>query len=141
MKKVFNILIADRNPHVREFIKREMMAEGYQVRLAENGRQLIKSIYRHEELHLLIMDPDLPDIDMPSLIKKLNDRVPFLPVVVHTFISDSAEYAELLREFPLVEKGGSSIESLKKIVSHIAHYQYPKETMPEMNCRNQRLER
>ena len=119
MKKAFNILVADRNPHVREFIKREMMTDGYQVCLAANGVQLIKSIYGHEELHLLIMDPDLPDVDILSLLKKLNDRVPFLPVVVHTFISDYAKYAELLHEFPFVEKKGNSIEHLKKVVSHI----------------------
>lgn len=131
VKKVFNILIADRNPHVREFLKREMMADGYQVRLAENGRQLIKSVYRHEHVHLLIVDPDLPDVDVSSLIIKLNNRIPFLPVVIHTFLSNYADYSEVLQDFPFVEKRGSSVEHLKKIVSDILRQQYSEETTPD----------
>jgi len=119
VKKEFNILIADRNPHVREFLKREMMTDGYQVRLAENGRQLLKWVYRHEHLDLLIVDPDLPDIDVLSLVTKLRDRIPFLPVVVHTFLSDYSDHLDVLQSFPFVEKKGSSIEHLKKVVFDI----------------------
>ena len=109
------------------------MTDGYQVRLAENGRQLIKTVYYHEHLHLLIMDPDLPDIDVSSLMKKLNDRIPFLPVVVHTFPSDYAEYSEVLKDFPFVEKKGSSIEHLKQVVSDILQKQYSGHTQAEKN--------
>ena len=116
MKQVFNILIADRNPHVREFLKREMMADGYQVRLAENGRQLLKLVYHHDHLDLLIVDPDLPDIDVSSLLTKLQNRIPSLPVVVHTFLSDYSDHPDVLQAFPFVEKKGSSIERLKKVV-------------------------
>ena len=119
MKKEFNILIADRNPHVREFLKREMMTDGYQVRLAENGRQLLKWVYHHEHLDLLIVDPDLPDIDVLSLVTKLRDRIPFLPVVVHTFLLDYSDHLDVLQSFPFVEKKGSSIEHLKKVVFDI----------------------
>ena len=119
MKQEVYILIADRNPHVREFIKREMMADGYRVRLAENGRQLLKWIYHNERLDLLIVDPDLPDIDVSSLLTKLQDRIPFLPVVVHTFLSDYSDHLDVLQSFPFVEKKGSSIEHLKKVVFDI----------------------
>ena len=121
MKTSFHILIADRNPHVREFLRREMLAEGYQVRLAENGRELSKWAFHNEKLDLVIVDPDLPDIDVPSLLKKLKDRIPFVPIVVHTFMTDYTEYALLLQNIPVVEKRGSSIERLKKLVFEILH--------------------
>lgn len=38
----FTILIADRNSNVREFLKREMMTEGYRVRLAKDSREVLK---------------------------------------------------------------------------------------------------
>jgi len=122
------MLIADRNPHVREFLKREMVAEGYQVRLAENGRQLLKWVYHHEHLDLLIMDTDLPDIDVSSLLEKLHDRIPFLPLVIHAFLSDYADNSDVLKDFPFVEKEGSSVERLKKVVSALLQKHYSKQT-------------
>jgi DNA-binding NtrC family response regulator len=98
-----------------------MTADGYRVRLAENGRQLLQWVYHNERLDLLIMDPDLPDIDVSFLLTKLQNRVPFLPVVVHTFLSDYSEYSDVLRAFPFVEKKGSSVEHLKKIVHDILY--------------------
>ena len=128
MKQEVYILIADRNPHVREFIKREMMADGYRVRLAENGRQLLKWIYHNERLDLLIVDPDLPDIDVSSLLTKLQNRIPFLPVVVHTFLSDYSDHLDVFQSFPFVEKKGSSIEHLKKVVHDILYESYSRQT-------------
>ena len=119
MKQKFNLLIADRNRHVRVFLKREMMADGYHVRLAENGRQLLKWAYHHEHFDLLIMDLNLPDIDVSSLLTKLQNRIPLLPVVVHTFLSDYSDHLDVLQAFPFVERKGSSIECLKKGVCDI----------------------
>ena len=121
MKKIFNILIADRNPHVREFLKREITADGYQVRLAENGRQLIKCMFSKEPIDLLIVDPDLPDTDIASLFSKLRDQAPFLPMVIHTFLSEYTDHLKVFHEIPFVEKQGSSIDQLKKLIFRILH--------------------
>ncbi len=119
MKQKFNILIADRNPHVREFLKRELSAEGYRVLLAENGRQLIKLALNNRNIDLLIMDPDLPDTDISSLLTELRNRIRLLPVVVHTFLSDYTEHADLWDKIHFIEKRGSSVEHLKKVVFDI----------------------
>ncbi|PQP34472.1 hypothetical protein C6A37_07610, partial [Desulfobacteraceae bacterium SEEP-SAG9] len=119
MKEEFNILITDRNPHVREYLKREMVAEGYRVRLAKTGREVIKWVYHHDPLDLLILDPDLPDTTIVSLFEKLQNRIPALPVVVHTFLSDSVDFATGSIEVVFVEKSGSSVENLKRPVADI----------------------
>ena len=121
MEKEFTILVADRNRHVREFLKREMMAEGYRVRLAKNGREALKWIYHHEPLDLLILDLDLPDVSELAILKKLDDRVPALPVVVHTLLSDYANHPALSGAAAFVEKAGNSIERLKKVVFETLH--------------------
>lgn len=121
LKQQFKILIADRNPHVRKFLKREMTADGYQVRLAENGRQLLKWVFSKEPIDLLIVDPDLPDVDIASLFSKLRDRIPFLPMVIHSFLSDYTDHSDVFYEISFVEKQGSSIDHLKKAVFEILH--------------------
>ncbi|MGD8549699.1 MAG: response regulator [Desulfobacterales bacterium] len=119
MDKEFKILIADRNQHVREFLKRELMAEGYRVGLAKNVQEVLKKVYHSENLDLLILDPDLPGAEILSLFKKLQDRIPVLPVVVHTYLKDYTNHTDILNDVAFVEKSGSSIESLKKMVCEI----------------------
>ncbi len=119
LKRQFNLLIADRNPHVRDFLKREMAAAGYQVRLAENARQLIKWLFNNELIDLLILDPDLPDTDITSLFRKLRDRIPNLPIVIHTYISDYNDHPDVFQKTLFVEKEGNSIDHLKKVVFEI----------------------
>jgi DNA-binding NtrC family response regulator len=119
VEKEFKILVADRNQHVREFLKRELMAEGYGVRLAKNVQEVLKKVYHTETLDLLILDPDLPGTDKLALLKKLQNRIPALPVVVHTYLSDYNDYTNELSKLAFVEKCGSSVESLKKMVHEI----------------------
>ena len=119
MEKEFKILVADRNQHVREFLKRELMAEGYRVRLAKNVQEVLKQVYHSETLDLLILDPDLPGTDKLALLKKLQNRIPALPVVVHTYLADYTDYTNELSKLAFVEKSGSSVESLKKMVHEI----------------------
>jgi DNA-binding NtrC family response regulator len=119
VEKEFKILVADRNQHVREFLKRELTAEGYRVWLAKNVQEVLKKVYYPETLDLLILDPDLPGIDKLVLLKKLQNRIPALPVVVHTYLADYTDYMNELSNLPFVEKSGSSVENLKKMVYEI----------------------
>lgn len=119
MKKEFKILIADRNSNVRDFLKREMTAAGYTVELAENGREVLKRAYHRDPIDLLILDPDLPDAEESLLLKKLRLKTPYLPVVLHTFFSDYITTSKIFDPTVFVEKGGNSIEQLKKVIAGI----------------------
>lgn len=119
LKKEFKILIADRNSNVRDFLKREMTAEGYTVELAENGREVLKWAYHREPIDILILDPDLPDAEESLLLKKLRQKTPYLPVVLHTFFSDYINASKIFDPTVFVEKGGNSIEQLKKVIAGI----------------------
>ena len=117
MEKKFTILIADRNLHVRNLLKREMVAEGYRVRLAESGRDVLKWSYDYSPPDLLILDPDLPDIDESALFARLADRIPTLPMVIHTLLSDYTTSKRISGIVAFVEKSGSSMENLKQVVA------------------------
>jgi CheY-like chemotaxis protein len=109
-------LIADRNPHVRRFLKRELEAEGYRIRLAESGVEVLKWAFHPDLLDLIILDPDLPDTVAGQLMDKLKDRIPPIKVVIHAFLSDYAAPHDKLSADAYIEKGGNSIESLKKVI-------------------------
>jgi CheY-like chemotaxis protein len=109
-------LIADRNPHVRRFLKRELEAEGYRIRLAESGIEVLKWAFHPDPLDLIILDPDLPDTGAGQLIDKLKDRIPPLKVVIHAFLSDYAAPHDTLSADAFIEKGGNSSEALKKVL-------------------------
>ena len=116
MKQEFTLLIADRNPHVRMFLQREMTAAGYRVRLADTGREVLKRAFQGEPLDLIILDPDLPDADEAHVLEHLLDRIPVLPVVVHTYPPEHGSDSKDMNDVIFVEKKGSSVERLKQVV-------------------------
>jgi len=116
MKDQFTILIADRNSNVRRFLQREMAAAGYRVRLADSAGEVLKCAFRHEPLDLVILDPDLPGAEDTSLLRHLFDRIPALPVIVHSYPADYDSETAHPGKAIFVEKRGNSIERLKQIV-------------------------
>ena len=116
MSTLKHILIADRNPHVRRFLKRELEAEGYRIRLAESGIEVLKWAFHPDPLDLIILDPDLPDTVAGQLMDKLKDRIPPLKIVIHAFLSDYAAPHDTLSADAFIEKGGNSSETLKKVI-------------------------
>ena len=118
-REPFTILIADRNPNVRELLKREMTAEGYRVLQAKDRREVLKQAFSRTPLDLLIFDLDLPDAGELEIFEKLSDRIPQLPVVLHSFRTDRDKFPEADRATVFVEKRGNSVERLKEVVAEI----------------------
>lgn len=85
------ILIADRNRHVREFLRRELMIEGYQVEVARDGREVLQMLYGQNPPDLLILDLELPYVTELKVLELLQEKLPSLPVVIHSFPLDSEQ--------------------------------------------------
>ena len=125
MQDAFTILIADRNPNVRELLKRELVAEGYRVLLAKSGREVLGCM---EDASggpdLLIVDPDLPDMDEISLPQAMRTRAPGLPVVIHTFLADYIHPPAVPNSAAVVEKDGRHVDRLKSVVHDLLTRSY-----------------
>ena len=103
MKRPFTILIADRNPHIREFLKREFTADGFLVPIAKSGQEVLRLVFSHGHLDLLVLDPDLPDAGELDILEQLQRRIPTLPVVVRTYLDEYLKHESRLCAHVFVE--------------------------------------
>ncbi len=120
------ILIADRNRHVREFLRRELGAEGYQVEVARDGRELLSLICGDDPPHLVILDLEIPYLDELEIWTRLQDRQPPLPVVIHTFLPEFPTQLTVPLAAAFLEKKGDTDE-LKAVVAEVIHRYYPQQ--------------
>lgn len=119
METSWKILVADRNPHIRKFLKRELAGAGYNVWIAENAKELLRHVYGNRQINLLVLDPDFPGIDATDLYQKLAVQQPQLPVVLHG-ISRTDDHVDVAGKSVLrIEKNGSSVEVLKQTIRDI----------------------
>jgi DNA-binding NtrC family response regulator len=93
-----------------------MTLAGYRVLLAKNTREVIKWTFHHDLLDLIVLDPDLPDSEDTRLLDDILDRIPALPVIVHTYRSEYGSNSLNMKSVVFVEKCGSSVEHLKRVV-------------------------
>ncbi|MFZ5571554.1 MAG: response regulator [Thermodesulfobacteriota bacterium] len=126
----FTILIADRNPHVRELLKRELTDSGYRIHLAKTAQEVVDVAFRSEPPDLLILDPDLPDNGRLSPLRKLKECAPALPLVLHLHSPDTTAGLEGLLVCGIIEKTGNSIENVKKTVAELFNRRNTSENPP-----------
>jgi len=120
MNDQITILIADRNSHVRMFLMRELMAEGYRVVLAATAENVLKTVFTRDDIDLLILDPHLPGVDAPIILENLIDRIPVLPIVLHTHRRLEEENLPLDEKwYVIIEKAGNSVEHIKEAIQRL----------------------
>jgi DNA-binding response OmpR family regulator len=128
------ILIADRNRHVREFLRRELLAEGYRVEVARDGRELLGQLDGDDPPQLLILDLEIPYLDELQVWARLKDCQPPLPVVIHTFLPEYPTNLTLPLAAVFLEKKGDT-DQLKSVVAEVIRKNYPKGAAAPRNVR------
>ena len=124
MKQPFTILIADRNRHVREFLRRELEAEGYRVRIAKDGQKLLMMVNLDDPPDLVILDPEIPYLGEMAILDQIKEKDPPLPVIFHTFPGEYEGHPYIERLGAFVEKKGN-IDHLKEAVIRVLTTCYP----------------
>jgi CheY-like chemotaxis protein len=122
----FTILITDRNPHIREFLRRELLSAGYRVELAKDGREVLRMTRIDDSPDLLILDLEIPHVNGLEILEQLQDRRPMLPVVIHTFLTEYANHPAVQKAAGFVEKTGNNIDTLKAVIVRALGNWYPK---------------
>jgi len=113
-KKHHLILIVDRNPHVRGYLKREMLTAGYRVKLAGSCREVIETINGPQHIDGMIVDPDLPGTETEALMGTLRLHTRDIPVIIHSLMHKTVNGFFFRPGEILVQKDGASAEHLKQ---------------------------
>ncbi|RLA86950.1 MAG: hypothetical protein DRG58_11395 [Deltaproteobacteria bacterium] len=124
VKGKFRILIADRNPYVRQFLRRELIAEGYQATVAKDGREVLSVINSSEAPDILILDLDTPYIFELSLLELLHEDHPDLPIIIQSWPAPELNHLKMPSGVAFLENK-EDIELLKKTIKEVIEKKYP----------------
>lgn len=125
MKTSFTILIADRNPRIRQFLEREFVSEGYRVLLARDGSELAATIVQDDTIDLLIVDDEITTQGGAQLVQLLSRQAPTVPFIIHSYQIGGADPPIGTAGATVVKKTGS-LEELKGSVKQLLGNRYPR---------------
>ncbi len=125
MRKNITILIADRNPHVREFLSHELRSEGYRVEEAKDGREVLRTIQNDRPQDLLILDIDMPYVSGLTILEDIQRRESPLPVIIHTYLTEYEKHPAVQKAAGFWEKRGNNIDGFKASVAEVLSKWYP----------------
>ena len=114
MNNEYVILVADRNPRIRNFLQRELGSEGHRVYTAESVDQLKQWFHRPSRLDALVIDPDMPGLGSKTHLPDLLQMRPKLAIIFHCLIKDGFEVRAPGRVLAFIEKSGQSVDLLKR---------------------------
>ena len=135
VREGFTILVADRNRHISEFLQRELAAEGYRIELANDGRTVL-TLMNKQSPDLLVLDLEIPYIDGIEILEKLQNEKCQIPVIVHTLLTQYANYPVVKRAAAFLEKQGSNIVGLKEMIFEVLRHYYPERFPPSQANKN-----
>ena len=84
------MLVVDDNEANRDILSRRLLRDGYEVMLAENGRQALKMARRYD-FDLVLLDIMMPELDGFAVLQELknDNRLRGIPVVMITAINET----------------------------------------------------
>ena len=132
----FTVLITDRNRHVRNFLRRELISEGYLVEVAADGRDLLRKISIGDQPDLLILDLEIPYSGGPTILERLRRVNSGLPVIIHAFATEDSSHPAVQRTAAFVEKMGNP-DRLKNTVLEVLRDYYPNRYSPNQRERKE----
>ena len=77
---MYNILVCDDDREIVDAIEIYLMQEGFRVLKAYNGRQALEMLNK-EEIHLLILDLMMPEMDGIHAIMKIREESS-IPIII-----------------------------------------------------------
>jgi len=120
----WKILVADRNRHVREFLRRELEAEGYEVQVARDGREVRDLLNGSVPPDLLVLDLEIPYLEELAEQAHFQDQNPPVPLIIHSFGEDSPSLAQMAGAAAFLEKTEDPAR-LKELVAEVLAKYYP----------------
>ncbi len=113
------VLVFDRNPNIRNFLKRELSREGFKVRLVKTSEEVLKYIYWPIPADVLILDSDGIHRPLWKYIEEIDLRSPEIPILIHGInVAMLQGYVNRENIF-FVEKDSDSVATLTNVLNQI----------------------
>ncbi len=91
-----HILVVDDEPPIQRILRRSLMVNGYEVLVAEDGKQAIEIISR-QPLDLILLDLCLPgEFDGLDVCKYVRSFIPKLPIIVLSALTEEKQKVRAL---------------------------------------------
>ena len=84
-----NVLVADDEKPLRDFVRRNLEVRGYRVFTASNGVEAL-AIFKNEHLQLVIMDIMMPHMDGLETTRRIREES-HVPVIILTAMGEEAD--------------------------------------------------
>lgn len=92
----YKVLIVDDNKDVVEMVERVLSSKGHKVEGVQSGREALKKM-ESNKFDAVILDIVMPEMDGITLLKKILERYPEMPVMVMTGFTE--EYSSEIAIF------------------------------------------
>lgn len=102
----FVILVADGSAHIRDFLMRELCAEGYGIQLAADHGELFALLDQDTAADLVVLDLNLPFCGGMDVLVRLQNRTPPVPIIIHTIFTEYEHHSTVRAADAFVEKQG-----------------------------------
>jgi len=115
-----DIAIMDRNPHVREFLCRELCGLGHAASALPNASCLLQALSGPRPPQVLVLDPEAAGASLAEVARTLNKRTGEITVVLHVF--EGEEPQQNIEGALVVEKRpdmGALKTALEALAAHL----------------------
>ncbi len=110
------LLIVDDDTNIQRLYKEELEEEGYDITVAATGTDALE-LFQKEDFDIVTLDILMPDIDGISLLRKMKEQKPDIPIIMSTAYDYRDDFAVWASEAYIVKS--SDLEELKKTIKKL----------------------
>ncbi len=110
------LLIVDDDLNIQRLYKEELEEEGYDVVIASSGKDALE-MFEKENPDIVTLDILMPDIDGISLLRKMKELRPNIPIIMSTAYDYRDDFAVWASEAYIVKS--SDLSELKKTIEKL----------------------
>ncbi len=110
------ILVVDDDLNIQRLYKEELEEEGYQIIIAGTGEEALE-LFGNESPDLVTLDILMPDIDGISLLRKMKEQRPKIPIIMSTAYDYRDDFAVWASEAYIVKS--ADLTELKRMIKKL----------------------
>lgn len=112
------ILIVDDDVHILRLYKEELEDEGYEVVIANTGKKALE-LFEKENPDIVTLDILMPDIDGITLLRKMKDQQPKIPIIMSTAYDYRDDFSVWASEAYIVKS--ADLNELKNTIKKLTN--------------------